>query len=842
MSSRQPKVSPNRLRQRIWQQFSRWGFIAFCCLGLMLAIGFKATTAHALTPAQASDIVPKSILTTPSDRSSANQLVASSIPARASLPLPQIQRRVGTQVSATSPNGEASPTILAQATEPLLTTQPVTASDKSSTPLSQYIMEFNRSPVVGNRLQLNGIYPETRLGFTRPTHWQVRNVKVLLRFQHSPALLADKSYLTLKVNDTSVGSVPLDTSDAQVSEATFEVPARLIQDFNELSVAAVQQISAECTNPSDPRLWTEILPDSKVFFNYEPQPVTLDFSRFPYPFIDPLNLDANRLAYLKPTAMTSHWLNEVAQLQTVAGRLSDYKPLSTRLINDTRSVVYNDGIIIIGTPTEQPILQQLSLPFALKNGQWLDGQGKALPADTGLLMLTAIEGKGSPVLVVSGNQPEGLAKAVQALVRSSHRQLGTGQAILVREVADRPALDPRDWPGYLPISNAFELSQLQLPNGQPFPETIAVNGTSTPAIDIPFKALPNDRFIRGSSMTLDYSYSAQVNPRTSAVEVKLDGTTIASKRLKAGGRRHERFKLDLPGDLIKSDSRLQVQFLLFSRENERCGLVTDDQLWGELHNSTQFNLNRDVFTKLPDLGLFKTGFPLTMPQDLSEAAIAMPNQPTNSELETLLALSERLGRLSRSDAVALTTYRANDIPADLKAQKHWVAIGLRSQFPMPDVFQSQGFDLADNMGRQWQAQQLQALVDNQGVVQTVISPWNPKRVLIAFTAQTDLGMLENRNLLNWDELFYRLQGDTVLINRTQSDPSPYNPGDYQFESLSRAKTTEIANTTWVKRIFFWLQQHWLFVPVGAVLVAMLLYGISQLYLNRAGLSNEGVDL
>jgi cellulose synthase operon protein B len=821
MSSRQPKVSPYRLDQRMGQRVSRWGFMAFCCLGLILAIGFQATVAMA--SAQTTDLTTTK--TTAQTSLAVSGTPQPSLPKTVmspSVPLPQAQ--------------------LAQAETAPLTSQTIAPKVQRSTTLSQYVMEFNRSPVVGNRLRLNGIYPETRLGFTRPAHWQVRNVRVLLRFQHSPALLADKSFLTLRVNDTSVGSVPLETSDAQITEASFEVPARLIQDFNEISVAAVQQISPECTNPSDPRLWTEILPDSKVFFDYDPQPVQLDFSRFPHPFIDPLNLDANRLAYVKPTSMTSHWLNEVAQVQTLAGRLSDYKPLATRLISDTQSVVYNDGIIVIGTPAEQPILQQLDLPFALKNGQWLDGQGKPLPADTGLLMLTAMAGKGSPVLVVSGNQPEGLAKAVQALAQFSYRQLGTGQAILVREVAARPALDPREWPGYLPMGNSFDLSKLQLPNGEPFPEIVSVKGTQTPPIEIPFRALPNDRFMRGSTMTLDYSYSAQVNPRTSAIEVKLDGTTIGSKRLKAGGRRHERFKLDLPGDLIKSDSRIDVQFLLFPRENERCGITTDDQLWGELHDTTSFNLNRDVFAKLPDLGLFKTGFPLTMPQDLSEAAIAMPNQPSDSELETLLALSERLGRLSRADAIALKTYRTDDIPVDLRAQKHWVAIGVRERFPLPEIFQSQSFELADNMGRQWQANQLQALVDNQGVVQAVLSPWNPQRILIAFTAQTDLGMMENRNLLNWDQLFYRLQGDTVLLNRTQGDPSPYNPGDYQIESLSRAKTTEIETTTWVKRIFFWLQHHWLLVPVGAVLVAMLLYGISQLYLNRAGVSAEGADL
>ena len=136
-------------------------------------------------------------------------------------------------------------------------------------------MEFNRSPVVGNRLRLEGVYPEARLGITRPQDWDVTAMHVLLRFQHSPSLVPDRSNLTLRINQTSVGSVWLDQSNSQIVEAMFEVPPNLIQDYNELSIVAEQHTSETCTNPSDPTLWTEILPDSKVVMDYVPKPTNL---------------------------------------------------------------------------------------------------------------------------------------------------------------------------------------------------------------------------------------------------------------------------------------------------------------------------------------------------------------------------------------------------------------------------------------------------------------------------------------------------------------------------------------------------------------------------------------
>ena len=35
----------------------------------------------------------------------------------------------------------------------------------------EYILEFNRSPIVGSRLQLRSIYDEARVRFTRPRNW-----------------------------------------------------------------------------------------------------------------------------------------------------------------------------------------------------------------------------------------------------------------------------------------------------------------------------------------------------------------------------------------------------------------------------------------------------------------------------------------------------------------------------------------------------------------------------------------------------------------------------------------------------------------------------------------------
>ncbi|MEB3356348.1 MAG: cellulose biosynthesis cyclic di-GMP-binding regulatory protein BcsB [Synechococcales bacterium] len=703
-------------------------------------------------------------------------------------------------------------------------------------PLSEYVLEFNRSPVVGNRLRLQGVYPEARLGFTRPRDWNVEGVRALVRFQHSPDLIADRSFLTLRLQDTSIGSVALNQIDSQITEATFVIPPNLLQDYNELSIVAEQHSSDTCTNPADPMLWTEILPDSKLVFDYRPKPLPLDFTQFPAPFIDDLSIEPNRLAYLRPGNYSDGWLNAVARFQVAAARLSDSHPLETHLVDDVADLKWGDRLIVIGTPAEQPFLADLDLPFELKDNRILDGDGNPLPDDEGVLMLATVEDGSVPVLVVSGNGTAGVTKATQSLVQSQDLNIQAGQVLLVNGVAELSSPESRDWPGYLPATrNSFPLSDLTLTDNQPF-QDVTVRGTTAPPIRIPFRALPDDAFQRGSTMRLRYSYSPQVNPRTSSVDVLLDGVTISSKRLDAWGGGRKTFKLELPPDLIRPDSVLTVQFIMHPRERELCGPAADQQLWGTLHGDTQFDLNRQQSVRLPDLKLLQTGYPLTAPQDLSQTAMVLPDAPTDADVRTLLAVSQRLGKLSQANSVKLAVYRASKVPGEERDQRHLIAIGQRDRFPITEAIapgpDRSGFSLASNWLRSWNGSQVQAFPDNEGVIKATLSPQNPDRIILALVAQSAEGLAEIQDVFSRDALFSQLYGDTVLIRRNQANPGAYDASGYTLTFLSQSPQRKIQQVSSLSGISQVLQDYWFLLPTGIVLLALLLYGISQVYVNR----------
>ena len=753
------------------------------------------------------------------------------------LPKSTIRRRQSSppqQLKKTTPSTKAtsSPkTVTASESTPTSNPKTVTASE--SIPTSTYNLLFNRSPAVGNAFHLRGDYAEARLGFTRPQNWKLQSAKALVRFQHSPALIPSLSNLTLRVNGTSVASVPLNRQSSEIGNVLFDIPAKLIQDYNQITFVAQQHYSADCKeeNPNAPVLWTEILPDSQLIFDYKPQSFPLDFNRYPYPFFDKLSLDANQFAYLQPRSFSDSWLTTAARYSTHLGRLAKFQSLDTRLIKSIDEAKESERLVIIGTPEEQPSLYDLELPFEINDNQVLDGNSNALPPDVGVLMATTTEDSGALILVATGNGPEGVKKAVQFLVQPQDRQLISGQAIIVDTLTSMPSPPSRKWPGYLPQEDNFQLSDLQI-NGEAI-EDITVRGAGAPEIEFDFKALPNDWLERGSYMNLIYSYGPQVNPRTSAVEVLLDDVFIGGTRLtEKEGEIRQKLKIDLPENLVKPDSKIKVAFRLNPKEAALCGQLTDQQLTGTLHADTSFHLNREVSVDLPNLKLLEFGFPFAAPQDLSNTAVVLPESPSKAAVETSLEFAKRLGKLSEADSVKLDVYTTVTLPPEVEQKRHLVGIGVQERFPFPEAFDADGFSLGNAFSRQKEQTNIQALADGQGVIKEIISPDNRNRVLLALTAQSEAGLERVQQLLKLDPWFFQLQGDTVLVN-ADSNSSPYDQNAYQLESFERATQTrrleKVGILGKVKRL---LQEHWYLLPTGIIAFGLIVYGIVQVYLKR----------
>ncbi|NJN31229.1 MAG: cellulose biosynthesis cyclic di-GMP-binding regulatory protein BcsB [Synechococcales cyanobacterium RM1_1_8] len=706
-------------------------------------------------------------------------------------------------------------------------------------PLNRYVLQFNRSPIVGNRLQMRGVYSERRLGFTRPRGWDVKAVKALIRYQHSPTLRAENSNLLVRVNDTNVGSIPLNEQNSAVGEFLVEIPPELIQDYTEITLIAQQNNSETCSDPADPLLWTEVLPDSKVVLDYQPKAINLDLANFPYPFFDPLALDANQITYVLPKAIDDTWLTAASRFQGGLGRKADYRPLNTSLVKTFDKLAWNDRLVIIGTPENQPLLKELKLPLNQAKGKFVDGKTKQpLPEDVGVVMLASIPKSGNPVLVVSGNGPDGILRAIQALQTQDGEALGSGSISLVTQTKAIPAPEPRAWPHHLPQEDSFILADLATADGTPF-QDVTVRSISAPPIEIDFRALPDDHFLRGNALKLNYSYADGLNPRKSTVEVAIDDVTIAGQRLSGRGGRNESFNVSLPENLIKPDSKLRVSFQLSPKDGEACGIANDANLWATLHRDSSFKLSREISVDLPDLALTQVGFPYAAPQDLSATSFVTAANPTENTIRTLLETSERLGRLSRSDADQVNAYLADNLPQEERDGDNLILIGSRDNFPLVEELKQKStagnrlvIDGQSLKGKDGTV--IQSFPEGRGIIQQIISPWNSERVVLALTGQADSDLALVEQMFEYDTWFLQLEGDTVLVSRNDETVSSLDPNAYELKILQANKVRRLENVGPLSKASRFLQERWLMLPVAVLTLCLMMYGISQIYLKRVG--------
>jgi hypothetical protein len=141
--------------------------------------------------------------------------------------------------------------------------------------------------------------------------------------------------------------------------------------------------------------------------------------------------------------------------------------------------------------------------------------------------------------------------------------------------------------------------------------------------------------------------------------------------------------------------------------------------------------------------------------------------------------------------------------------------------------------LSDAFLRQSNQATIQTLPDTEGMIKEILSPDNSSRVLLALSAQTEDGLDRVRQIISKDPWFFQLRDDTVLVSSNQQDVSSYDPDAYKLEFLQRAPSTKrVENTNLLSKASRFLQDNWFFLPVGLVAIALLLYGIAQLYLKR----------
>lgn len=465
-----------------------------------------------------------------------------------------------------------------------------------------------------------------------------------LRYTYSPALLPDLSHLRIRVNDEVIAAVPLDREHAGMEvEREIPIDPAYFSDFNRLRFDLIGHYTRDCEDPAHSSLWATISTGSRLDLQLRPLPLAPDLALLPAPFFDRRDNKRLDLPVLLPAKPSKELLRSAGIVASWFGALAGYRgahfPVSLDALPD-------DHALVFATNAERP--RGLELPTV------------QVPT---LSMLRNPQHPQSLLLVIQGADAAQLALAAEALVLGQAVLSGPQTTVQKVELGQRrPAYDAPNW---VRSDRPVKLGELVTD-----PEDLQAHGHAPAPVRVNLRLPPDLLFWdRGIPLDLYYRYTPPAVRGNSMLSLSLNDQLIRSYPLREApvpgkegnlldsvlgdGSVVDHRRLEIPAFEIGSDNQLQFQYAIEYDKQGLCrGTFTDLLRAGIDADSTVDISGFAHYTALPDLALFaNAGYPFTTYADLAETAVVLPDAPGAHDLETMLFLLGRMGRITGAPAL-----------------------------------------------------------------------------------------------------------------------------------------------------------------------------------------------
>lgn len=485
--------------------------------------------------------------------------------------------------------------------------------------------------------------------FTKPKTWQVSSGNIHVEFQHSHELLPHRSWLQVIVNDKVVKHIPLTKENATGTSLDIPMPVGLLKDFNTLNFRVEQHYADICEDPLDKSLWTQVLPATRLTFNYTPVAPQADLNLYPYPVVDLLTYSPAKVHYVTGNSPNTQTVEAVALLNAHLGQAAQDKVLQSRITFNSTQGPDDEHVVLVGTPASLNALGSVPMgggDILLQGGQWVSRQtGQALPPDQGVLLFQVAPGSVQhTVLVVSGNSDAAVLKAAKYLTMQPKAAQLNGPAVAVPEGWNPPGNRTSKVPRYIDTQTRT-FRQL----GFPIQEVHKINA---PPITYHVPVVSDFRKSNGKLwLDIVYSYSPDLNPEYSSLELRMNDRSIANIPLtNPQGEQLKRVSIPISNELIKLRNDLVAQFHLMPDKYGWCVDNYVDNAWGKILDDSQFRVEGGVASRLPDVGVLNgTMYPYSQEDSLQKLHVVVPSQASPALLDAMLAFVGRVGRATQAD-------------------------------------------------------------------------------------------------------------------------------------------------------------------------------------------------
>lgn len=679
---------------------------------------------------------------------------------------------------------------------------------------------------ISDGLRLDGHQPQSGFTFTLPGDRVVVKAQFLLKINVSSALVDGQHYLNVMLNGQPLVQLPLSQASDETTSFSLDIPAPMLVATNNLSVTLENAKTLQCEVDSEKRYQLTIQPDSRIDYQGLRLDTAPDLSRFPWPFIDPLEMGRQQVAMVFTRTPGQDILSAAATVSSFLGYHADYKdinlPVSLGELPMSNAIVFAHPGESIGT---------LQIPQEKGASLWI--------TDNPLNPVYKL-------LVVSGQTPDELQRAAYGLTHGKLPEGAKLSAIPAQRIPQRQAYDAPRW---LDTHHPVALGELLKDDAR-----FNVHGLSHETIRVAFRTAPDLFMWDGDTLPLRLGYrfptNSWVDEDTSALGVSLNGRFLRNLpvnssgaverlwHLMGGDTRQEQKTLHIQPWQIYGDNQFEFYFAVKAKKEAPCQVLNDTSMKSSIDPDSTLDLSHSWhFSELPNLSYFVgAGFPFSRQADLSQTLVLMPSHPDATEISTLMTLMARQGNatgvtshgarvllgddapqhagqsLQNKDVLAIATLQQQAFIQSLFAQSPFAFQEGQLEVRQLDYLQQAKAFLLGDWHRQSKAasRYLASAADWRGFV-SFSSPWASKRSVILATATGDEQLAQLPDDLRKPAVNAAIRGDLALISKSDGVHS-WHIGDHYVSG----------QMPWYLQIFWYASQHFLVLGLMCALLAALL--------------------
>lgn len=712
------------------------------------------------------------------------------------------------------------------------------AADTGSTVLNQPVSSTISVAQMGQKqgITLTGGQLQSGIVFTLPGDEVVTNARLNLSLRVSSALAARNTSLQLMLNGQPLGTLPLGSSDSDVSDYQLDIPAAMVVSDNNLSFKINDADKLLCEKESAQQYQVTILPQTTLSLEGQQLNIGTSLRNFPRPFIDAQRMTPASVTFGFASSVTPDAVSAAALVASWMGIQSDYRGI--RFPVSRGALPERNGILV---------------------GHLGDKIGiVTLPASNGPL-LQVIDNPDNPVyklLLIVGSDDAQLRQAANRLTTKPLTTDASQLAVQPQPLAQRK---PYDAPRWINTSRPVRLSELLRKD-----QSLTTTGIWHDALRVNFRAAPDLFLWDGDTIPVNLNYrfptESWIDENNSFLNVALNGTFLRNLTVNkvgllesawhrlGGDARQEHYTLKLEPYLIYGDNQLALYFNIKPKADAPCGVLLNNNIKSRIEEDSWIDLSHTRhFTMLPNLSYFVgAAFPFTRLADFSQTTLLLPEKPGDAEIATLLDMAARAGnatgvalvqnqvlfglpeggtnlsRLQQNDVLAVSTMQHSAFTQQMLHGTPWQTSGNTLSVNEPGLMEKlHGWLTGD-----WYRQELDAdryFSSNEawrGFV-SYRSPWSADRLVVMTVATSDQQLLRLHDDLNSARINAGIRGDTAIITDENGIRS-FRVGP-QFPS---------GEMPWYMMVVWYANQHSVLMALAALLVAVLIGSSAWLMLKR----------